>query len=116
MMRNMREARPRLRMVGATIAALLALLVALSPTLLFGQPFSAIGLILTGGSLLGVGLLLRWGGGANARTPGTIVMIIGVVLLAFGVGLMAFLLARGVGAPPDLPDVSRDEFGAGILP
>jgi len=93
MIRNMREARPRLRMVAATIAAPLVLLVVLSPTLLFGQSLSAFGLVLTGGSLLGVGLLLRWGCCAGTRTPGTILVIIGVVLLAFGVGLVALLLA-----------------------
>jgi hypothetical protein len=88
----MREARPRLRTVGATIAALLVLLVALSPTVLFGESLSAFGLVLMGASLFGVGLLLRWGGGPNARTPGTIVAIIGVVLLTLGVGLTAILL------------------------
>jgi hypothetical protein len=95
----MRDARVNLRMVGATIAALLVLLIALAPTLLFGESLSASGLILTGGSLFGVGLLLRWAGGANARTPGTIVVIIGVVLFALGIGLMALLLAVWVGAP-----------------
>jgi hypothetical protein len=93
MMRRMKEARPRLRTVGVAIAALLVLLVALSPTLLFGQSLSAFGLVLTGASLLIGGLLLRWGGGANARTLGTILVIIGVVVLAFAVGLMALLLA-----------------------
>jgi hypothetical protein len=98
MMRIMSEDRSRIRMVGAIIAALLLLLVALSPMLLFGRSFSGIDLIVMGGSLLGVGLLLRWAGGANARTPGTIVMIIGVGLLGLGVGLIALLLA-GWGGP-----------------
>jgi hypothetical protein len=98
----MREARPGLRMVGATTAALLVLLIALAPTLLFGQAMSASGLILTGGSLVGVGLIVRWAGGANARTPGTIVVIIGVVLFALGVGLMALLLASWGWSPSRL--------------
>jgi predicted membrane-bound mannosyltransferase len=93
MMRIMREARPRLRTVGAVIAALLVLLVALSPTLLFGQSLSAFDLVLTGASLLGVGLLVRWGGGAGARTLGTGLLIIGAVILALAVGLTALLLA-----------------------
>jgi len=98
MMRNMKEARPRQRTVGVAIAALLVLLVVLSPTLLFGQSLSAFGLLLVGASLLGVGLFLRWRGGADARMLGTILLIIGVVILAFLVGLMALLLA-GLGRP-----------------
>jgi hypothetical protein len=75
------------------IAALLVVLVALSPTLLFGEPLSAFGLVLAGASLLGVGLLVRWGGGARARTFGTSLLIIGAVILTLGVGLTALLLA-----------------------
>jgi hypothetical protein len=93
MMRSMREPRPRKRTVGAVIAAVLVLLVALSPTLLFGQSLSAFGLVVMGASLLGVGLLVRWGGGAGARTLGTFLVIIGAVILALAVGLMALLLA-----------------------
>ncbi len=93
MMRSMREARPRLRTVGAVIAAVLVLLVALSPTLLFGQSLSAFGLLVMGASLLGVGLLVRWGGGAGARTLGTSLLIVGAVILALAVGLTGLLLA-----------------------
>lgn len=95
MMRSMSEARPRLRTVGTAIAALLLVLVALVPTLLFGESLSAGGLILLGGSLLVLGVLLRWGSGANAATLGTILVFLGVMLLAFGVGLLALLLAGG---------------------
>ncbi len=94
----MREARPRLRTVGAAVAVVLILVVALSPPLLFGQPLSASGLLLMGGAMLGVGVLLRWRGGAGAPTPGTILAAIGVLLLALGVGLMALLLG-GWGRP-----------------
>jgi hypothetical protein len=80
-------------MVGAVIAAVLVLLVALSPSLLFGESLSAFGLILMGAGLLGVGLLARWAGGAGARTLGTSLLIIGAVILALGVGLTALLLA-----------------------
>ena len=93
MMRGMRERRARLGTVGAAIAALLVLLVALSPTLLFGESLSAFNLVLTGASLLGVGLLVRWGGGAGARTFGTILAAVGAVILAVGVALTALLLA-----------------------
>jgi drug/metabolite transporter (DMT)-like permease len=98
-MRIVREARPRLRTVGAAIAALLVLLVVLSPTLLFGQSVGAFDLLLVAASLLGVGLLLRRGGGTDTRPLGTILVIIGVVLLAFVAALMALLLAgwgRGI--------------------
>lgn len=93
MMSSMREARTRLRTVGAVIAALLLLLVAFSPTLLFGQSLSAFGLDLMGANLLGVGVLVRWGGGAGARTLGTILVITGAVILGVGIGLTALVLA-----------------------
>jgi hypothetical protein len=99
MMGSMREDRPRLRIVGAAAAALLLMLVALSPTLLFGESLSAFGLILIGGSLLSVGALLRWAGGAYGRTLGTILVIVGGVILALGVALLALLLAGRGWAP-----------------
>jgi hypothetical protein len=89
----MNEARPRLRTLGAVIAALLVLLVALSPTLLFGQSLSAFGVFLVGAILLCVGLPVRWGGGACVRTLGTSLLIIGAVILALAVGLTALLIA-----------------------
>jgi hypothetical protein len=46
-----------------------------------------------GANLLGVGLLVRWRGGANARTLGTSLLIIGAVILALAVSLTALLLA-----------------------
>jgi hypothetical protein len=49
--------------------------------------------MVTGGSLVALGLLLRWAGGANARTPGTIVVIVGLVLVAVSVGLLVLTLA-----------------------
>jgi hypothetical protein len=97
-MRSVREARPRHRTVGIAIAALLVLLVVLSPTLLFGQSLSAFGLLLVGASLLGVGLFLRGRGGTDTRMLGTILIIIGIGSLALVVGLMALLLA-GWGRP-----------------
>jgi hypothetical protein len=82
MMRCMREARSRLRTLAAVIAALLVLLVALTPTLLFGEPLSALGLILIGGSLLGAGLLVRLGRDGGAWALGTSLVIIGGVILS----------------------------------
>ena len=81
----MREARPRLSAVGPVIAALLVLLVALSPALLFGQPLSAFGLGVIGVSLFGLGLLWRRRGRAWVRTFGTSLAIIGAVNLVLAV-------------------------------
>jgi hypothetical protein len=78
-------------MVGATIAALLVILVALAPTLLFGESASPTSLIVTGASLVALGLVLRWRGGG--ATPGTIVLVVGVGLLALGVSLGVLALA-----------------------
>jgi hypothetical protein len=89
--RILREARPRLRTVAAVIVALLVLLVALSPMLLFGEPLSAFGLFPIGASLVGVGLLVRWGGGASVRSLGTSLLIIGAAILALAVGWTALI-------------------------
>jgi hypothetical protein len=89
----MSEGRTRLGAVGAVIAAVLVLLVALSPTLLFGEPISGFGLILMGASLIGVGLLVRWAVGARARTLGTMLVAIGAVILVVGLGLTAFVIS-----------------------
>ena len=79
--------------MGVVVVALVVLLAALSPTLLFSQPLSAFDLVLTGASLIGIGLLVRWRGGAGARTLAGIMVIIGGVIVALGVGLTALLLA-----------------------
>lgn len=93
MMRCMGEGRTRLGTVGAVIAAALVLLLALSPTLLFGEPISAFGLVLLGASLIGVGLLVRWAVGARASTLRTMLVAIGAVILVMGVGLTAFVVS-----------------------
>ncbi|HEX7195540.1 MAG TPA: hypothetical protein VF364_01760, partial [Candidatus Limnocylindria bacterium] len=85
--RLMSEGGTRLSPVGVVIAAVLLLLVALSPTLLFGESISGFGLILMGASVLGTGLLVRWGVGARARTLGTMLVTIGAVILVVGLGL-----------------------------
>ena len=88
----------RQRTIGATIVASVALLVALSPTLLLGQPPSAPGLVLTGAAIAGIGLLLRRAGGDSTRTPGTILASIGGLLLIAGLGLTVLVLL-GWGRP-----------------
>ncbi len=93
MMRGMSEGRTRLGTISAVIVAVLVLLVALSPTLLFGESLSAFGLILMGASLIGVGLLARWAVGARARALGTMLVVIGAVILVVGLGLTALLVS-----------------------
>jgi hypothetical protein len=83
----------RQRTIVAAIAAVLVLLVAMSPTILFSRPPSALGLVLTGAVLTGAGLLLRRGRGAGLRTTGTALAILGAALVAFGAGLIVLLLA-----------------------
>jgi hypothetical protein len=83
--------------LAAVAAALLLLLVAFAPMLLLGESLSAFGLIVTGVGLIGVGLLARarWG---RARTFGTVVVILGALVLAVGISLLVLLtggLRRG---------------------
>jgi len=89
----MGEGWTRLGTVGAVIAAALVLLVALSPTLLFGEPISGFGLILLGASLIGICLLVRWAVGARTRTLGTVLVAIGAVILVLRIGLTAFVVS-----------------------
>jgi hypothetical protein len=90
---NMTEIRVLLRTVGIAIVALVILVVAFSPTLVFGSGLSAFSLLLTAASLLGTGLLLRRTTRADARTLGSFLAIIGGVLLALSAGLTVLLLA-----------------------
>ena len=87
-----KKAWPRLSTVGVAIAALLVLLVGVSPALLQGESLSAFNLVLLAGSVLGIGLLLRWAVGGAGRTLGSILITIGVVSLVFAIGLTAFVV------------------------
>jgi hypothetical protein len=92
----MNEARPRLQLVAASIAALVVVLVALGPTLLLGESPTAINIVVAGISLVALGLFLRWGAGAKAPMPGTLVLVVGVVLLTLGLGsLVLAFVSRG---------------------
>jgi hypothetical protein len=84
--------------VRVAVAGLLILFVAMSPTLLFGEPLTPFGLIVLAASVFGVGLILRLGGRGEARTLGTMLVVIGVVLLALGAGVLALALG-GWGRP-----------------
>jgi hypothetical protein len=84
--------------LAAVAAALLLLLVAFAPMLLLGESLSAFGLIVTGVGLIGVGLLARARRG-RARTFGTVVVILGALVLAVGITLMVLLMGgfrRGI--------------------
>jgi drug/metabolite transporter (DMT)-like permease len=83
----------------AVVAAVLLLLVAFAPMLLLGESLSAFGLIVTGAGLVGVGLLARAGLGGDARTFGTVLVILGALTLAAGIALLVLLmggLGRGI--------------------
>jgi hypothetical protein len=85
--------------LAAVVAAVVLVLVAFAPTLLLGESLSAFGLIVTGAGLLGVGLLARAGRGGGARTFGTVVAILGAMILAAGIALVVLLmggLGRGI--------------------
>ena len=93
MMGAMSDRRSPLRTVVIAFVALLILVAAFSPTLVFGSGLSAFSLLLTAASLLGAGLLLRRTTGADARTLGSFLAIIGGVLLVLFAGLTVLLLA-----------------------
>jgi drug/metabolite transporter (DMT)-like permease len=83
----------------AVVAAVLLLLVAFAPMLLLGESLSAFGLIVTGAGLTGVGLLARAGRGGDARTFGTVLVILGALTLAAGIALLVLVmggLRRGI--------------------
>jgi hypothetical protein len=80
------------------VVAVLLLLVAFAPTLLLGESLSAFGLIVTGACLTGVGLIARAGRG-RVRTFGTMVLILGSLVLAVGFALLVLLMGgfrRGI--------------------
>jgi hypothetical protein len=80
----------------AAVAAVLLLLVVFAPMLLLGESLGAFGLIVIGAGLTGVGLLARAGRSGGARMFGTIVEIIGALILAVAITL-TFLLMGGLG-------------------
>lgn len=76
-----------LRNVGAAMAALLLLLVVLSPVVLRGERPSLFELLVLALAVLGIGLVLRWRGTAGTRTLGSI--LVGGMSLAIVIGLIA---------------------------
>jgi len=83
----------------AVVAAVLLLLVAFALMLLLGESLNAFGLLVTGAGLIGGGLLARAGWGGDARMFGTVLAILGALILAAGIALLVLLLGglgRGV--------------------
>jgi hypothetical protein len=93
MMGTMSDRRSPLRTVVIALVALLILIAAFSPMLVFGSGLSAFSLLLTAASLFGAGLVLRRATGADARTLGRFLAVIGGVWLVLSVGLTVLLLA-----------------------
>jgi hypothetical protein len=99
MMRNVTDAPSFQTRLVAVVAAVLVVLVAFAPVLLLGESLSAFGLIVIGAVLTGVGLLARAGGGSGARTFGTIVAVMGVLIVVAAIVLLVLLiggLGRGI--------------------
>ncbi len=92
-MRIVRETWPRLITVGGAIAALVVLVITLSPVL-HGETSSWSSLPVLAAFALGVGCLLHLGGGANAGRLGTILIIVALVLFAVIVVEVAIVLAN----------------------
>ena len=99
MITNVSDAPSSPTRLAAVVVAVVLLLVAFAPTLLFGESLSAFGLIVTGAALIGVGLLARAGRGGGARTFGTVLVILGALILAAAIALLVLLLGglrRGI--------------------
>jgi uncharacterized membrane protein len=88
----MSETRGRRRSLGIAIAAVLILFVLISPIILTGSSPSLLSLLLLAGIVLGAGLLVRWRGGAEARTLGTILAVMGGVSLVIVVAVLVVVL------------------------
>jgi drug/metabolite transporter (DMT)-like permease len=91
-MGSMNQTGSRRRTVGIAIGAVLLVFFLLGPTLLFGESLSAFGLLLLAGSLLGLGLLIRLRADAALHPVGTVLVVVGIVVLA----VASLVLAIGV--------------------
>ena len=92
MMGSMNQTGSRRWTIGIVIAAALLLSFLLAPTLLFGEALSALSLFLLAGSLIGSGLLMRLRADAALHSVGTVLVVVGIVVLA----IAALVLAIGV--------------------
>jgi hypothetical protein len=96
---TMSEASSSRSRLTAVVGAVVVLLVVFAPVLLLGQSVSSFGLTVIGAGLIGVGLLARAGRGGGARTFGTVVAIMGALILVAAIALLVLLmggLGRGI--------------------
>jgi len=82
----------------APLVTLLVLLVVLAPVLLFGESPGALGLVFVAAGLLGGGLLLSRVGGADVRSIGKILAVVGLALLIASLVVLVLVL-QGLGRP-----------------
>ena len=87
-----------LRRSGAPLVAVVVLLVVLAPILLFSDSPGALGLIFVAAGLLGGGLFVSRAGGADVRSAGRLLAVVGVVLLIAAIVLLVLVLG-GLGRP-----------------
>jgi hypothetical protein len=80
------------------LLTLLVLLVVFAPVLLLGESLGASGLIFVAAGILGGGLFLSRAGGANVRTIGKLLAVVGVGLLVAALILLVLVLG-GLGRP-----------------
>ena len=96
MLTIMNRARARLGTISAAIAVVIVVLILATPPLLFGQPVSAFGLLVMSIGLLAVGWFVRIASGSSGRTIGSLLVVIGALLLAVA-GAATVMLLSGWG-------------------
>ena len=94
----MTKAPSPMRRASAPLVALVVLLVVVGPVLLFGESPGALGLIFVATGMLGGGLFLSRVGGADVRTTGRLLAVVGVLLLIAAIVLLVLVLG-GLGRP-----------------
>ncbi len=77
---------------------LVVLVVVFAPVLLFGESPGPLGLLFIGAGLLGGGLVLSRVGGADVRTIGRILAVVGLVLSIAALVVLVLVLG-GLGRP-----------------
>jgi hypothetical protein len=88
----------RVKEAGAGVACLLIAFAVVAPVILGGSRLSAFDLLVLAAIVLGAGLLLRWRGTGSTRTLGSVLAIVGVILVVLAAGLI-WLLTQGLGRP-----------------
>jgi hypothetical protein len=107
MLSIMNRGRARLGTIRAAISVLIVALVLATPPVLFGQPVSAFGLLVTSIGVLALGWFVRIASGSSGRTIGSLLVVIGALLLAVAGRLPCCCSLAGVGVT-DLSRVARE--------